>query len=78
MTFYEQYSKDRRWSGKVTIMEIYHLTMSRKEKWTIAKTARYFGVSSGLVSENLKLAEAFHKAPELMTMPTRQEALKQL
>lgn len=60
-------------------MELFHLAMCHREKgWTIGKTADSFNVSIGLVSENLKLAHAFHEFDGLMTHRTRQEALKWL
>lgn len=60
-------------------MEIYHLAMTQRVKgWTISETARYFGVSIGLTSENLKLAHAIHTTPTLIQFPNRQEALKRM
>lgn len=60
-------------------MEILHLTMKvNRSDWAISDTAQYFGVSVGLVSENLKLAEAFHTTPKLMEIGSRQAALTKL
>lgn len=79
MTFPERYHSELTWYGKVAIMEIYHLTMSLREKgWTITKTAEAFGVSIGLVSENLRLARAIHDDDKILIYETRQEALKKL
>lgn len=79
MTFKEKYEAERRWSDKVMIMEIYHLTMSHRQKgWTLTKTATHFEVSVGLVSENLRLAKAMHKSDKFLRCETRQEALKKL
>jgi len=64
------------------IMEIYHLTMrsritpSQNSHWTITDTANYFKVSTGLVSENLKLARAFHSNNFIGDCKNRQEALE--
>ena len=61
------------------IMEIYHLAMTQNYKvWTITRTAEHFGVSIGLVSENLRLAHAIHIDPTLITIPLRQDAIKKL
>jgi hypothetical protein len=58
-------------------MEIYHLAMSQLERsWTITKTAEAFGVSIGLVSENLKLANSIHVDDKILRCETRQDALK--
>lgn len=79
MTLLERYNQEKTWQGKVEIMEIYYLAMSQKEKgWTISKTAEYFKCSTGLVSENLHLAQAFHSFPSLLECEFRQHALDKL
>lgn len=81
MTFVERYYAETTWQGKVIIMEIYHLTMITKEtKWTLSNTAEQFGVSTGLVSENLNLANAFHNtaSDKLFKCESRDEALRKL
>lgn len=79
MTFLERYNSETTWHGKVMIMEIYHLAMSSRSKnWTITKTAEHFQVSIGLVSENLRLANALHVDHNLFSLLTRQDALKRL
>lgn len=52
-----------------------------KEKipgWTISRTAEFFDISIGLVSENLSLAEQVHKYPELINCKSRVKALKRM
>lgn len=79
MTFLEKYRAETTWHGKVGVMEIYHLAMTHNHrKHTIAQTARMFECSLGLVSENLKLAEAIHKNKRILKCESRQEALKWL
>lgn len=79
MTFYERYNRETTWHGKAMIMEIYHLAMlSRSKDWTISKTAEHFGVSNGLVSENLRLANAIHSNNEILEAESRQHALRKL
>ena len=80
MTFVERYQQETTWYGKATIMELFHLAMTTRDKsWTIAMTADSFNVSIGLVSENLKLAGALHLNPTVyMTLSTRQEALDRI
>lgn len=78
MTFLEKYKKVQRWHEKAIIMEIFHLTMKGKGKWTLTQTAEYFGVSIGLVSENLKLAGAIHHNHQILLINSREEALKKL
>jgi hypothetical protein len=79
MTFKDRYSQESTWHGKVTVMEIYHLAMSQRVKgWTISKTAEHFECSIGLVSENLRLAQAIHSDEKFLKCESRQEALKRL
>lgn len=79
MTFVEKYQSETTWHGKATVMEIYHLTMMhRHSDWTLSKTAHAFRVSIGLVSENLRLAQAIHVNEKIMTCESRQEALRRL
>lgn len=67
------------WHGKALVMEIYHLAMCNKIKeWTVQKTATYFNVSIGLVSENLKLARAIHTDEKIIKSNSRQDALNKL
>jgi len=77
MTFLERYAAEQSWHGKVIVMGIFHLAMSRRNtKWTIADTAREFGVSSGLVSENLRLSDAIDRHVDLTSKcKSRAEAL---
>lgn len=79
MTFPERYQQETTWHGKATVMSLYHMAMCHREKgWTIKLTAEHFGVSIGLVSENLKLAHALHENEKLSKIETRQEALKKI
>lgn len=60
-------------------MEIFHLAACMHDTtWTISKTANYFTVSIGLVSENLKLAYAIHDDPSILCCNSRQNALRKL
>jgi hypothetical protein len=79
MTFEDRYNQETTWHGKAMIMEIYHLAMTQNHKWwTMTRTAEYFNVSIGLVSENLRLAHAIHEEPTLINTPSRQEAVRKL
>lgn len=79
MTFKQKYKECSEWQGKVTVMEIYHLAMCLKVKgWTITQTAEHFECSVGLVSENLRLAQAIHTDDKVLKCQSRQEALKKL
>ena len=79
VTFHERYQIEPTWHGRAIIMEIYHLAQTIRHKdWTIAKTAKFFEVSVGLVSENLRLANAIHINDKILKCESRQEALKRL
>jgi len=79
VTFPERYNQTNLWHEKVLVMEIYHLAMSHREKgWTLTKTATSFGVSIGLVSENLRLAQAIHTDEKIIKCESRQDALRRL
>lgn len=79
MTLLEQYQQSESWSEKITLMELFHLGKRTVDKyWTLNDTARYFYVSIGLASENLKLAAAIHSYPFLLKCESRQKALNRL
>lgn len=79
MTFLEKYLESDKWHDKVIIMELFHLIMSqRKKDWTVTKTAKCFMCSTGLTSENLRLARAIHDNPKLLECESRQQALIKL
>lgn len=79
MTFLEKYQSEKTWYNKVTVMELYHMTMCyRWKEWTLSKTAEYFEVSIGLVSENLRLAHTIHIDDAILKCESRQDALRKL
>lgn len=80
MTFAEKYRLAKTWHEKAMIVELYHLTGKQRHpgNWTLNETAGYFGISTGLVSESLKLALGIHRNIKLMDIPLRKDALKKL
>lgn len=81
MTYKEKYDSEQDWYKKVLLTSMYHLAMNHrnKGKWTIQDTANYFGCSSGLISENLKIADCIQTDEHnLMKIKTRREALRYL
>lgn len=79
MTFAEKYQLEDTWDGKVLIMNLYHLARIVQFKgWTLANTAQEFNVSIGLVSENIRLANAINADERILKCKSRQEALKKL
>ncbi len=61
-------------------MGIYHAARELEFRgvWTLHHTAKDFGVSIGLVSENIRLALAIDKDKEIIKCKTRQDALKRI
>lgn len=77
MDYQKEYSEAKEWYRKASIMSLYHTYQCLQDKsWTLRDTAIYFGVSIGLVSENIKLAKSLETNSQLMKAPNRQEALK--
>ena len=79
LTFQERYAQEQTWTGKVILIELYHLTrIHTTRNWTVAMTAEDFGISIGLASENLTIARLMHTYPQLMKCKSRAEALQKI
>lgn len=68
----ESISKEKQWFIKCSKVNDYHkqkikeqISNKRKIKWTIRDTARELNLSTGLVSESIKLTKALEVFPEL-------------
>lgn len=73
----EKYKKTSSWLLRARLIFVYHnYQMFKHEyKWSVRKTARYFDVSIGQVSESLKLVSNYDKIKDCKT---RQEALEKV
>jgi len=72
MTFKQSYEKEDNWWKRVLLMELFHLSqIAHNRKWRMEDTAKYFGQSKALVSENLKLA----KLEDGLTFEYRKDAM---
>jgi len=79
MTFRKKFHKSSKWHERAAIVEIFHLRQSHIEKkWTMQRTAKYFNVSLGFISESLKLARACYEDPTFINCANRQIALNHL
>ena len=79
MNFIQKYNQCEKWFDKVIVIELYHLAMSIREPgWKVANTAHDFGLSVGLVSENLRLAKEIHLNEKILKCESRQEALRKI
>lgn len=79
MTFSDRYNQCKNWYEKVLVMGLYHTAQCKRnnDNWTVKDTAEYFDVSTGLVSENLKLHKNIDENIKL-TKFTREQALRMI
>lgn len=76
MTFRDAFRKTGDWQRKVAILSLFHnARLLRNREWKLVDTAKYFKISLGHVSENLKLA--IHQE-EVKFCESRNKALQQL
>lgn len=78
MTFRERYNQEKVWHQKIILIELFHITMKARQPWGFRQTAKYFDISLGLVSENMRLAAAIHKDESLMNCPDRKTAAEKI
>ncbi len=78
ITFKQQYISCVTWQDKCVVVALYHKLMCVKyPNWTIRHTAEYFDISNGLVSENVRLADAVNDGNDIIQhCKTREEGLK--
>lgn len=56
MTYKEAYRLERRWQRKASLISLFHHKMCLKNsKWKMRNTAKYFDISLGKVSEDIKI-----------------------
>lgn len=68
--------KSIHWSKKAVVINLYHYhKLQTEKKWTISDTSRDLQVSRAFICEDIKLAKALVKHPQLVKMG-RKEALK--
>lgn len=78
MTFIEALAREKKWSNRALIINLYHnQQLLRKKKWSMRKTAKRLGISLGAVSEAILLSKAILANPSLEEL-TRDEALKRI
>lgn len=76
MTYKEKFHSSQDWKEKIFLVSQFHSRRCIHTKtWKVKQTAQYFGVSVGLVSENLNLARVFDLLGECSS---RAQAIKQM
>ena len=80
ITFKQKYnSRGITWQEKAVLMSLYHTAMLMKyPTWNLGDTAEHFGVSIGLVSENIRLAKEIDKGNMKITLCSYREAALKL
>ena len=74
--FKEKYNTLKTWQDRALVMTLYHHLMIMKvKKWNERLTAKYFQISLGAVSTNLKLSK---RMSEVRDCSTRKEALEKI
>lgn len=54
------YHESKTWQRKSRVIYLFHLKcVLKKDKWTYRDTAKYFGISLGMVSESILLIKCF-------------------
>jgi len=76
MTYKEKFDNETNWRNRVLIVELFHLQKKMYNPlWKIADTAKVFGRSAALISENLDLASHV-RAGKFDDCQSRQKAMK--
>ena len=77
-TYKDKYKEAKTWRRKVIIMSLFHSVLrARKKNHSVRFLAKYFEVSVGLVSENLRITAASNYK-RLIRCTTRKRALELL
>ena len=78
VTFKQRYNASLTWQEKCILISLYHQIMCIKyPNWIIADTANHFKLSSGLVSENIRLANEINEGnTNVSESKSRDDALK--
>jgi hypothetical protein len=78
MTYREALTKEKRWSRRAHLINIFHSKMLlKRRKWNMRLTAKYLSISLGQVSEGIRLAKALNDNANIEGM-NRDEALKSI
>lgn len=76
MTFSEAYKSADIWQRKVVLVSLYHnARLAHNKKWKVTDTAKYFGISAGLCSENIRLSREYERVKDC---ESRNQALGKL
>lgn len=70
------------WQDKAMLISLFHTSkcIQHPNSWNMAKTAKHFNISIGMVSENIRLAKEFDgpNGDNIVACKTREDALKMI
>lgn len=76
MTYKEKFDNETNWRHRVLIVELFHLKQQVSNPgWRILDSAKSFGRSIALISENLELAKHVREG-KFDSCPSREKAIK--
>lgn len=76
LTFRDSYILANDWKRRIILISLYHNSrLSKRKNWKLTDSAKYFGISLGLTSESLNLAENWELIKECQS---RADALRRL
>lgn len=76
MTYRESYSSEKSWKRRVALIATFHgARLAKSKDWKLTDSAKYFGLSLGLISESLNLSKHWD---EIDSCQSRSEALRKI
>jgi hypothetical protein len=76
LTYRESYILAKDWKRRVALIATFHgARLTRNPNWKLTDSAKYFGLSLGLISESLNLSKHWDK---IENCQSRSEALRRI
>jgi len=76
LTYRESYSSEKSWKRRVALIATFHgARLMRNPNWKLTDSAKYFGLSLGLISESLNLSKHWD---QIDSCKSRSEALRKI
>ena len=76
MTYRESYKLEKDWKRRVALIATFHGARCLQSKtWKLTDSAKYFGISIGLISESLNLSKHWD---QIESCKSRSEALRKV
>ena len=76
MTYRESYIIEKDWKRRIALIAMFHgARLIRNQNWKLTDSAKYFGLSLGLISESLHLSKHWD---QIESCKSRSEALRKI